>query len=264
MINNPRLLAPVEFAMSRWPGGELCLRSQAVRGTALRLRAWTSAPERCQNCRQPAASILTGVALCDGCRQRAARNTAAPKPGRPVTEARTARSDGGGLIVLRGHAIVFNQKSVDLGGFVEIIRPEAVDRLLAEGSDLRALWSHDPSLTIGRTRARTLSVEKDSTGLAAIIRPPTWAAGYLETVARGDISGMSFAFRAIEDEWRMESGMPVRYVLDMAVSELSVVSFPAYPTTDVAASTTGRSATPATTGRSLDMCRKILRAQAAR
>jgi phage head maturation protease len=43
---------------------------------------------------------------------------------------------------------------------------------------------------------------------------------------------MSFAFRVLEDQWTHEEPF-TRTVLDMRVSEVSVVSFPAYQQTDV-------------------------------
>jgi HK97 family phage prohead protease len=137
--------------------------------------------------------------------------------------------------VLHGHAIVFGNLSLDLGGFRERIAPAAVDRLLGERSDLRALWNHNPDRPLGRVTAGTLKLAKDAKGLRVEIYPPSWAAGYVESVRRGDVTQMSFAFRAISDEWRMEGGQAIREVTDMEVSEVSVVTFPAYPTTDVGA-----------------------------
>jgi HK97 family phage prohead protease len=137
---------------------------------------------------------------------------------------------------LIGYAIVFDALSLDLGGFREIMHPDAVDRTLRNALDVRALIDHDTSRVLGRTRAGTLRLTKDAHGLRAEIDPPntTAARDLLESVSRGDISGMSFGFRVLDDDWTMDGGQPVRTVKDMEIREVSVVSFPAYPQTDVA------------------------------
>lgn len=82
---------------------------------------------------------------------------------RAWAECRAEASDNGRKI--RGYPIVFNSLSVDLGGFREIIAPEAVERTLNEGLDVRALVDHDSSKVIGRTRSGTLRLRKDAKGL---------------------------------------------------------------------------------------------------
>jgi HK97 family phage prohead protease len=244
-----------ELAMTQWPTGERCQRSAAVMETAARMLAWKDAPEPCATCRQPAVAVCSGVALCGMCReQREVRSAVTPTRGVLAADVRAVEQTGDSA-VLRGHAIVFNDLSVDLGGFRERIRPTAVDRLLAEGTDLRALWNHNPDVVIGRVQAGTLSVRKDIRGLRVEIHPPKWAAGYVESVGRGDISGMSFKFKAVNDDWSLEGGRAVRDVIDMHVVEVSVVTFPAYPTTDVSSRDVGRS---------IDLLQRALRMKAAR
>jgi len=139
-----------------------------------------------------------------------------------------------------GHAIVFNELSEPIMGyFREQIAPEAVDRTLKEGIDLRAFIDHDPAKIMGRLSSKTLSVSKDQRGLRVEIDPPdtTYSRDTLESIRRGDLTGMSFAFRLMPDGFRLANGsdaeLPTRTVFDMRISEVSVVTFPAYPTTDV-------------------------------
>jgi uncharacterized protein len=138
--------------------------------------------------------------------------------------------------VIRGYAIVYNRLSELLGFFKEQIAPEAVTRTLTEGVDLRALIDHDPRAVLGRLKAGTLRVETDGHGLRVEIDPPNTTAGtdIVTSIRRGDISGMSFAFQTVQDQWDQTVDPPIRTVLDMRVREVSVVTFPAYPQTEVA------------------------------
>ena len=140
---------------------------------------------------------------------------------------------------IEGLAIVFDSLSLDLGGFQERIDPAAVDRTLREATDVRALVDHDAAKILGRTRAGTLTLRKESRGLRAIIEPDagiSYAADLLRSIRRGDVSGMSFAFRVAEEgvSWDWEQSPPVRTITDLHMREVSVVTFPAYPDTTVA------------------------------
>ena len=139
---------------------------------------------------------------------------------------------------IKGYAIVFNSMSENLGGFKERIAPGFVDRTLREGVDVRALVDHDSAKVLGRLSAGTLRLAKDRTGLVAHISPPrtSYGADIVESVKRGDVSGMSFRFRITPDgdSWDEEDGYPVRTLNDGWISEVSVVTFPAYPETDAA------------------------------
>lgn len=140
--------------------------------------------------------------------------------------------------VIRGYAIVFNRLSENLGGFREQVAPAAIDRTLQDGIDLRALVDHDSRLILGRLRADTLRVEKDGHGLRVEIDPPSTSVGQdiVESIRRRDVTGMSFAFRMVPngDDWDFTTDPPTRTIRDMLVREVSVVTFPAYPQTEVA------------------------------
>jgi uncharacterized protein len=153
---------------------------------------------------------------------------------RGFAECRIEADDSGRK--LRGYAIVFDSLSQDLGGFQEIIAPSAVDRALNEAHDIRALVDHDSAKIVGRTRAGTLSLKKDSRGLKVAIDPDheiSYVKDILRAVSRGDVSGMSFGFRTLDDEWDFDRKVPLRTVTDMLISEVSIVTFPAYTATDV-------------------------------
>lgn len=155
-----------------------------------------------------------------------------------VCEAGELRVETRGMAkLIRGYAVVFKRLSENLGFFREQIAPEAVDRTLKEGVDLRALVNHE-GLPLGRISAGTLRVEKDAHGLLVEIDPPQTelGQGVVEAIRRRDVTGMSFAFRTMPggDRWDDTADPPTRTVTDMLMREVSIVTFPAYPQTDVA------------------------------
>lgn len=140
------------------------------------------------------------------------------------------------LALLRGHCIVVDSLSVDLGGFRELVRAEAVAYTLAQQFDMRALVDHDTAKIIGRVSAGTLRVRQDRIGLACEIDVPdtTVGADVLESVGRGDLSQMSYAFKTIEDLWREDpDGGVIREMLKLLVLEASIVTFPAFEDTEI-------------------------------
>lgn len=145
-------------------------------------------------------------------------------------------SRDGVLPKIRGHAAVFNELSEDLGGFRERIAPGAFSESVKR-DDIRALFNHDPNFLLGRNRAGTLELSEDATGLEVIIDPPDaqFARDLLVSIERGDISQMSFGFRTLLDEWEFQGGVAVRTLREVQLFDVSPVTFPAYPQTDVAA-----------------------------
>jgi len=174
---------------------------------------------------------------------------------------------------IRGTAIVFNSRSVNLGGigggFYEIIAPDAVDRTLREAGDVRALVDHDTGKVMGRTKAGTLMLKKERNGLAVAIDPPntSFSTDIQESLSRGDVSGMSFRFRVMPDgdEWDEEDGLLIRTIHDMIFDEVSIVSFPAYEATSVHVSQRALARVQAMqNGHSIDWLRRVHKTRMAR
>ena len=135
-----------------------------------------------------------------------------------------------------GYAAVFGKLSVDLFGFREKIAKGAFSRALKEGQDVRALFNHDPSLILGRTKSGTLSLREDDKGLRYEITPPDTTIGHdaVESIRRGDIDGSSFAFVAKKEDWEGDEKESTRTVLDVDLRDVSPATYPAYPDTTVA------------------------------
>jgi HK97 family phage prohead protease len=159
-----------------------------------------------------------------------------PTQGLKIEKRALSGQEGGGNAgLLSGHAAVFNQLSLDLGGFREKIMPGAFAASIAT-DDVRALFNHDPNFVLGRNKASTLRLSEDETGLAfGCDLPDTQFARDLSvSIDRGDISQCSFGFETIDDEWQMQDGETVRTLKAVRLYDVSPVVFPAYPQTDVA------------------------------
>jgi HK97 family phage prohead protease len=164
---------------------------------------------------------------------------------------------------LVGHASVFDQWYDAYKGRTyisrEIVRQGAFTQAIQEQQDVRALFNHDESYVLGRTKAGTLQLSQDSIGLVSDITPPTTQLirdMVLEPIRRGDISQMSFAFRVRKNaevvltvngdtEVYFDGGQRIttRYDGDMLIEErellnldlfdVAPVTFPAYEQTDI-------------------------------
>ena len=136
-----------------------------------------------------------------------------------------------------GHAAVFNSPTEVWHGFFEQIHPEAFDRALSEGQDVRGLFNHNDDLVLGRSSAGTLELKTDEVGLYMSITPPDtqMARDLMASIERGDISGQSFCFICRKEEWEeKDDGTTLRTIKDVDLFDVGPVTFPAYPDTDVA------------------------------
>lgn len=151
-----------------------------------------------------------------------------------ITGLETRAAEGDQPAMLRGYAAVFDEMSEEMWGFREVIRPGAFAKSL--GGDVRALFNHNPDLILGRTKAKTLTLREDQRGLYIEILPPDtgFARDLMASIGRGDIDQMSFGFRTVKDAWKDEGGKVTRELLEVDVFDVSPVTFPAYPTTEIA------------------------------
>lgn len=120
---------------------------------------------------------------------------------------------------IEGYGIVFNSKSKDLGGFKEIIKPEAMDGVIEE-SDILVLLNHDISRGVLARSVYgngTLKLEKKSKGVFFSFQAPDTSLSQelIEGINRGDIRGSSVAFTIApggEEIKQLEDGSYIRTI----------------------------------------------------
>jgi HK97 family phage prohead protease len=145
------------------------------------------------------------------------------------------RSEGDGM-TLRGYAAIFNSPSQPLP-FTETIEPGAFRDSLKSRNDIKLLWNHETGTVLGSTRAGTLRVTEDATGLLIEASLPDTQAGRdaATLIKRGDVNAFSFGFRVASggDTW---VSADQRVLKRVNIHEVSIVSWPAYTATEGTAS----------------------------
>ena len=164
-----------------------------------------------------------------------------------TAELRTA----GDEYALIGYAATYNSWSKNLGGFREQIAPGAFTRSLNAKADVKALFNHDPSAVLGRTKSGTLKLSTDSKGLCfrcdldktSQAHRDLWA-----SVKRGDVDECSFSFTvpAGGDDWtegtdpETNARCSFRTLKNVDLMDVSVVTYPAYNETSAGARSKSR------------------------
>jgi HK97 family phage prohead protease len=137
----------------------------------------------------------------------------------------------------KGHSIVFNQMSEDLGDFVEIIDRSALDSVDSE--ECIAVFNHNENYILGSSEGGTLTLRNDEIGIYTEIQDGTTTVhnNCREWVKRGDLRGMSFKFSDTESDWVYNEEKKMMYRTIKRIGKLwdvSLVARPAYRQTDVA------------------------------
>lgn len=141
---------------------------------------------------------------------------------------------------VEGYGSVFNERSLDLGGFVEMIAPGAFDGVI-ERSDVKAYLDHNPQrgiLARSKNGEGSLKLEVDERGLKYSFDAPHTALGdeVVEGLKRGDYTQSSFAFTVQDQTWtKEEDGTYLRTITKIGgLYDVSIVGNPAYEGTSVA------------------------------
>jgi HK97 family phage prohead protease len=157
------------------------------------------------------------------------------KPTKPAPELEARITPGmvelraGGPRRIGGYACVFGKLSRNLGGFVEQVDYRAWNKSAGDGwPSVVARHNHLDEMLLGTTRAGTLRLSVDRTGLAYEVDLPAHRADVFELVQRGDVANSSFAFECWSDSWSHEGGTPLRTLLSCRLVDVASVTTPAY------------------------------------
>jgi hypothetical protein len=139
------------------------------------------------------------------------------------------RAEGDGRS-FSGYAAMFNQPSLPLP-FTEYVKPGAFKRSLQSRNRMMLLWNHDTSNPLASTRNGSLQMVEDERGLKVTATLPDTTLGrdIAELVRTGVVDSMSFGFSVKRDSWSQDG--QTRYLEDVSLYEVSLVSTPAYEAT---------------------------------
>lgn len=137
---------------------------------------------------------------------------------------------------ISGYLAPFNQHSLDLGGFVEVIKPGAFKKSINE-ADIHLYFDHEPRIVLGRNKSGTLELEEDEYGVHFLNYPPetqTVRDLVFVPIQRGDIDQCSFAFLPVRQSWsKTEDGQLLRTLHEVKLFHGSILPKGAYPGTKV-------------------------------
>ncbi|MGE6516643.1 HK97 family phage prohead protease [Lysinibacillus sphaericus] len=145
-----------------------------------------------------------------------------------------------GKRTISGYAVKWEMKSHAMGyfkRFKEQFQKGAFTESMTNDDQL-ALWSHDTTKVLGRTKNGTLRLFEDDIGLRFELDLPNSTLGNdaYETIKRGDVDGVSFGFRMVKQEWDENDIENITRTISKAkLLEISPVAFPAYPDSQVSA-----------------------------
>ncbi|MDC2815786.1 phage major capsid protein [Leuconostoc suionicum] len=138
---------------------------------------------------------------------------------------------------IQGYAVLFNTESVDLGGFIEVIKPNALDSV--DLSAVQLIYGHENNSILARVDSGNLTLTVDETGLffVATLADTSLANDVYQDILAGNLKGMSFGFTIPEDgdDWIFNQGDTAVHVVNQIgdVVEITITPNPAYQDTSV-------------------------------
>lgn len=142
-------------------------------------------------------------------------------------------------LLIEGMAIPYNTPTTikeAFGEYTEVIRSGALDQ--ADLTDSRLLYNHDLNKIPLARVPKTMTFDVGPAGLTVQAQLPDTEEGrsVYTAVKRGDLSGMSFGFKVPKDGSQYDPKTNTRTISKIEkIYEISIVPFPAYPTTSVEA-----------------------------
>lgn len=137
---------------------------------------------------------------------------------------------------IEGYFVVFDSNYEMFQGASESVASTAFDGALMD--DIRCLIDHETRLVLGRTKSKTLELKVDTHGLWGRVKINPLdqdAMNLYARVERGDVDQCSFGFDILDEEMT-QNGDAVHWTIkSVKLYEVSVVTFPAYEDTAVAA-----------------------------
>lgn len=147
------------------------------------------------------------------------------------------RAEGKGNRYIEGYFAIFEKETELWPNSFEKIARGAFDNSL-KNNDIRCLFNHDTGFVLGRTASKTLKLRTDTYGLWGRVKintNDTRAMDIHARVERGDISGCSFGFNPLSEEYEERSNGILWTVTEADTYEVSICTFPAYPQTEIQA-----------------------------
>ena len=139
-------------------------------------------------------------------------------------------AEPGGPIELSGHAATFGEP-YPVGSFTETIAPGAFKRTLKENPDVSLLVNHTGT-PLARTTSGTMTLSEDARGLhvhAELEPSDPDVQALVPKVRRGDLSEMSFAFRANKQSWSDDKTERTLHEVVIHRGDVSLVTTAANP-----------------------------------